>query len=65
MNIIIKNVTGEPVNDGLILELSKVGFPAGSKVSHVYYFEPNHTCYWSSGTDDCIAYPGETCEILP
>jgi len=61
MDIIIKNVTGDPENDGLILELSKAGFPAGSIVYDTVYNRRNKSCSWSSGTDDCIAYLGHTC----
>jgi len=65
MNILIKNVTGEPVNDGLILELSRAGFPSGSVVRGVAFSEANNSCYWSRGNDYCIAYLGETCQVLP
>ena len=62
MNIVIKNVTGEPVNNGLILELSKAGFPSGSVVHGVVYNPANKACYWSANGNDCVAYLGETCE---
>ena len=65
MNIIIKNVTGSPVNMGLIMELSKAGFPEGSKIWDTRYSPGNNSCEWSSAGNDCIAYPGETCEELP
>ena len=65
MNIVIKNVTGESVNDGLILELSKAGFPAGSVVYDVVYRNVNKSCEWSSGGYDCTAYLGKTCERIP
>ena len=65
MNIVIKNVTGESVNSGLILELSKAGFPSGSIVRNVQYFPERNSCEWSSGDDNCIAYLGETCCELP
>jgi hypothetical protein len=64
MNIIIKNITGEPVNDGLILELKRAGYPAGTKVYDVYCNTNNNACYWSSSGYDCVAYFGATCEEL-
>ena len=65
MNIVIKNVTGEPVNEGLISELSRAGFPAGSVVYDAVCSSGNKSCILSSGDYDCIAYIGETCERLP
>jgi len=67
MNIVIKNVTGEPVNDGLILELSKAGYPAGTKVYDVVKYQENNAsaCYWRDRNgDECVAYLGETCEEI-
>lgn len=65
MNIVIKNVTDEPVNEGLILELSKAEFPSGSIVRYVQYFPERNCCEWSSGANNCCAYLGETCIELP
>ena len=63
MNIIIKDVTGD--NAGLIRELSRAGFPAGSIVRNVKYDVNNHSCRWSSVSDNCTAWVGVTCVILP
>jgi len=65
MDILIKNVTGDPVNEGLIWELSRAGFRAGCIVRDVVYDHNKKVCYWSSGTDQCVAYIGETCLQLP
>ena len=61
MDIIIKNVTGELINDSLILELKGAGFPAGSVVYDTVYNMKDNTCSWMSGDNDCIAYLGHTC----
>ena len=65
MNIIIKNVTSEPFNDWLIFELSRAGFPAGTKVYGVKYSPKNNSCQWSCGGYDCVAWLGDTCEEIP
>ena len=65
MDIIIKNVTGHPSNDWAIFELKRAGFPEGSKVYHVTYSPENNSCQWSSVSDNCVAWLGETCEELP
>jgi len=65
MDIIIKNVTGCPGNDWMIWELGRVGFPSGSIVRDVYFNPVNKSCSWSSGTDDCVAWLGETCIKMP
>jgi hypothetical protein len=65
MNIIIKNVTETPANDGLICELAKAGFPSGSVIYDVEYRAANRSCSWSRGGYDCIAYLGETCGEIP
>jgi hypothetical protein len=62
MDIVIKNVTGEPDNDWYILELKKCGFPEGKIVYDTVYDPRNNSCHWSSGTDHCVAYLGQTCE---
>jgi len=64
MNIVIKNVTGEPVNDGMIFELSRAGNPAGTKIYNVAYFPANNACYWTYKGNQCVAYLGQTCEEL-
>ena len=63
MDIIIKNVTGKIENDYYIAELRRCGFPAGSLVRNVEYRPTNNSCCWSSGTDDCGAYIGQTCAV--
>ena len=63
MDIIIKNVTGDPSNDWCILELKRAGFPAGSVIKNVKYESINKTCYWSSGSENCVAWVGETCVV--
>ena len=65
MDIVIKNVTGDPSNDGCIFELSCVGFPAGSVIRDVQFNRKNKACYWSSGSDECIAWLGQTCIKKP
>jgi len=65
MNIVIKNVTDDPVNDGLILELRKSGYPAGSIILDVVYSEQSKSCRWSNTGNDCVAYLGKTCIELP
>ena len=64
MDIKIKNVTGNPSNDWCILELKRAGFPEGSIINNAIFKETNNSFNWSSGTDDCVAYLGETCEIV-
>jgi len=64
MDIIIKNITGDPSNDWCILELKKAGYPEGSIVRNVNYDHKNKSCSWSSGTNHCVAWLGETCEIV-
>ena len=63
MDIVIKNVTGDPSNDGCILELKWAGFPVGSVVKNVQYDPKNKACYWSCGSDNCVAWLGETCIV--
>jgi len=58
--IIIKNVTGSTRNDGLIFELKREGYPEGSIVEDVTIRGDGKVCYWGG----CVAYPGETCEVL-
>ena len=64
MNIIIKNVTGAPVNNGMISELSRAGNPAGTKIYNVAYVPAENACYWTYKGNQCVAYLGETCEEL-
>ena len=61
MDIIIKNVTGDTFNDWCILELKRAGYPEGSIVHNVNYNRKNKSCTWSSGTDHCVAWLGQTC----
>ena len=63
MDIIIKNVTGEPYNDWCIFELKRAGFPEGSVVRKVQYNSKSKSCQWISGTDYCIAWVGQTCMV--
>ena len=63
MDIIIRNVTGKIENDYYISELSRCGYPAGSIVRNVEHRPSNNGCYWSSGTDNCVAYIGKTCAV--
>jgi len=65
MDIIIKNVTGDPFNDWCIFELKGAGFPEGSIVRNVYYDSNNNSCIWSSGTNHCVGWLGETCMEKP
>ena len=65
MDIILKNVTGNPVNNGLLWEIRKVtGKKEGSIIYGVRHFPENKSCQWSVGTNDCTAYLGETCEEI-
>ena len=61
MDIMIRNVTGDASNDWCIFELKRAGFPAGSVVKNVKFDPKNKSCIWSTSTDDCIAWVGETC----
>ena len=63
VEIIIKNVTGHPENDNCIAELSRAGAPRNSIVSGVYN-ENNNSVSFTKGQYDCIAYVGQTCEIV-
>jgi len=62
MKIKIKNVTGDEFNKWCIFELKRAGFPEGSIIYNAIFKETNNSFHWSSGTDDCVAYLGETCE---
>ena len=64
MNIIIKNVTGDPFNDWCIWELKRAGYPEGSIVRNVKHDQENESCTWSSGADHCVAWLGQTCETI-
>ena len=63
MDIIIKNVTGKIENDYYISELSRCGFPAGSIIRNPEHQPKNKGCYWTSGTDQCVAFIGQTCAV--
>ena len=61
MKIIIKNVTGSSANDGLMLELSRAGAPAGTVIEDACYHPANNSCTFTRD-GDCVAWLGETCE---
>jgi hypothetical protein len=60
MTIRIKNITGTRSNDCAIAELKRAGYPEGTIVEDARYTTSNNACYW----DNCVAYIGQTCEIL-
>jgi hypothetical protein len=60
MTIRIKNITGTRSNDGCIWELAREGYPEGAIIEDVKFTKSNNACYW----DNCVAYVGETCEII-
>lgn len=62
--IMLVNVTGSATNEWCLFELKKAGFPQGSIIIDPYFDERNNSFTWSSGTNDCVAYLGETCEII-
>ena len=62
MKIRIKNVTGSSSNEWLLWELRK---EAGVKEGNIIEgkFNPsNNAVDFSIGTNDCVAWLGETCE---
>lgn len=62
MKIRIKNVTGSSSNEWLLWELRK---EAGVKEGNIFEgkFNPsNNAVDFSTGTNDCVAWLGETCE---
>jgi len=66
MNILIKNVTGAPIEFGSpIWDLRRVGFPEGSVVRNVSFQKSNKSCHWSAGNDDCVAWLGFSCIKMP
>lgn len=64
MKIRIKDVTGTTANFWLIYELQRAGFPEGTIVEDATYRPLSNSCEWSSGLFDCVAWIGETCEII-
>ena len=62
MKVIIKNVTGSSANEWLLWELRKeAGVKAGDIVEG--RFNPkNKAVDFSTGTNDCVAWLGQTCE---
>jgi len=64
MKAIIKNVTGSADNEGLLRELSKdAGIKPGNIVTG-HLSPTNNSFYFSVGATDCVAYPGQICELL-
>lgn len=59
----IKNVNGDPDNEGLISELTRAGAGTGTKHKGFHYI-PNNTVQFDSHSYHCTAYVGETCEII-
>ena len=63
VTIRIKNVTGSESNEWLLLELSRPGIKRGVEVRGQY--NPiSGSVQFSNGTADCVAWVGETCEII-
>ncbi len=63
VTIRIKNVTGSESNEWLLLELSRAGIKRGNEVTGRY--NPiSGSVQFSLGTADCVAWVGETCEII-
>ena len=63
VTIRIKNVTGSESNEWLLLDLSRAGIKRGVEVRGQY--NPiSGSVQFSNGTADCVAWVGETCEII-
>ncbi|MDR0694696.1 MAG: hypothetical protein LBF81_05305 [Prevotellaceae bacterium] len=60
MTILIKNITNTRSNACAIAELEREGYPEGSVIEDARYTPSNNACYWNN----CVAYIGETCEVL-
>lgn len=59
----IKNVTGSESNEWLLLELSRAGIKRGDEVRGQYN-SISGSVQFSNGTAECVAWIGETCEII-
>ena len=63
VTIRIKNVTGSESNEWFLLELSSAGIKRGVEVRQ-QYTPISGSVQFSNGTADCVAWVGETCEII-
>jgi hypothetical protein len=63
VKIVIKNVDGSQQSDNCIAELSRAGAPKDS-VQIGTYSEINKSVQFQKGLYDCVAYAGQTCEII-
>lgn len=65
MKVLIKNVTGSEFNDWCLWELSKdAGIKEGDIIEDGIYNPKTKAFDFSRGGVDCVAWVGETCEIL-
>ena len=65
MKVIIKNVTRTDFNDWCLWELKKdAGIKEGDIIEDGSYNPNNKSIHFSRGCVDCVAWVGETCEIL-
>lgn len=65
MKVLIKNVTGSAANEGLLWELSKyAGVKEGRVIEDGILNKKNNSVSFSIGCVDCIAWVGQTCEII-
>jgi hypothetical protein len=61
VKVVIKDITGD--NGGLIWELSRAGVKVGDIVEGRYL--PNiKAVEFTNGIEDCVAWVGETCELI-
>lgn len=65
MKIVIKNVTGDEQNEWCLYELSHyAGIKVGNIIEHGKFDPQNNSVSFSIGEVDCVAWIGETCEII-
>lgn len=63
MRVIIKNVTGGERNACCLDELQRVGVYEGDVVEGIYS-QMNKSVHFRVDGNDCVAWVGETCEIV-
>lgn len=64
VKIIIKNVTGSVSNECCLDELQRVGVYEGTIIEDGFYNPVNKSVQFSKGCENCVAWVGETCEIV-
>lgn len=64
VKIIIKNVTGSIRNECCLDELQRVGVYVGDIIEDGLYSPHNKSVQFSIGCENCVAWVGETCEIV-